>query len=86
ELLITLLETALINKILHLNRTSASLNLYRAKAGYKNTSFLVTNGLLYYKRKLIVLKDKDARIYFIRDIYLQMPITYLGKVKIRKLV
>lgn len=83
---IILLGIALINKILRLNREAPCLAPYRNKAIRENTFFSLENGLLYYKSKLVVLEEEDARTHLIRNIHSQIPITYVGKAKTRKLV
>lgn len=45
------------------------LSLYKKKVKLPNISFTLNNSLFYYKGKLVVLKDKDIRIYLIWDIY-----------------
>ena len=81
-----LIGTALINKLLYLNKRLEFLLIYWTKVTLLDTSFILENGLLYYKGKLVVLKDENIRTYLIKDIYSQFAIAYPNKVKIRKLV
>lgn len=67
--LVILYRIVLINKLLILNCIFNSIIKFRAKTSIINISFSLENSLLYYKRKLVVLKDEDIRTYFIQDIY-----------------
>ncbi len=78
--------TFLMERILHLNRTSPELEEFRTKARQADAGWTLNDGLVLWKNKLMVPAEENIRTHLLNEVHRQISTAHPGRNKTRKLV